>query len=601
DFGVAKLLGGEVIAVRDEEITQWPRPLTPQYASPEQLRGGVISTTSDVYSLGVLLYKILTGQRPHDLEGLTLVEAIERVTTEPTPPSRVPTQAGRDTPPSAKATPSGLAGDLDAIVLKALRGDPDERYPSVEQLDADLGRHLEGFPVLARRGTVRYRATRFLRRHRVAVSLGTAAFVVLVAFGAYMAVMAERVSQEKGRLQEVMTFTLQIFRTAGPIGEYPQLSLREAVDRNAGLIDESFRDQPEIRAGVLEVLGDIYLDFGESERALELLEEARDLHATTYGPESVEYHRSLDRVGAALREMSRLDDSEASIQEALSWFREHTPNDAVRIVRSLNNLVDTYCYREDYGLAEAPSEEALRLAKRHLGGRSLDSAAATIQRAVVLRNTGRPAEASELYREGLKQYELAQGADHPYQATLLNNLSLIYRDQGQLDLAEGSLQKAEELYRASLGDRSVSRVRPALALATIAVHRGDRESAIERFRRAVQVAIDVDGHPFYPLRAGSDFARYLLETDRCEDGVDLMRASLERTRAETADYSPYFQLEGLLGTCLIRLGDSEEARVLIERSHRELVRLAPDNQDAIREAEEWIALLEGTPVTTGRQ
>ncbi|MEM9597828.1 MAG: serine/threonine-protein kinase, partial [Acidobacteriota bacterium] len=158
DFGVAKLLGGEVIAVRDEEITQWPRPLTPQYASPEQLRGGVISTTSDVYSLGVLLYKILTGQRPHDLEGLTLVEAIERVTTEPTPPSRVPAQAGGDTPPSAEATPSGLAGDLDAIVLKALRGDPDERYPSVEQLDADLGRHLEGFPVLARRGTVRYRA-----------------------------------------------------------------------------------------------------------------------------------------------------------------------------------------------------------------------------------------------------------------------------------------------------------------------------------------------------------------------------------------------------------------------------------------------------------
>ncbi len=345
DFGIAKLLDDEHFTVRDEPITQWPRPLTPQYASPEQLRGDAISTTSDVYALGVLLYKLLTGQRPHDLEGLTIAEAEKQLTRAPTRPSRAAAKTEKTSPGLPARASSLLAGDLDAIVLKALRGDPADRYPSVEQLAADLGRHLNGFPVRARHSTWRYRTTRFLGRNRLAVGLATTALPVLLTFAASLAVMAGRLSQEEAQTHSVLDVTLGLFKVAAP-GEYhDRLTLREALDRKAPLIATSFTEDPDVRAAFVTILSGIYLDLGDREKALAFAEEARDLSEEWYGTDSEAYHRSLVALGAALREHKQdTGAAEVAIRQALAWFRAHRPQNHALIVWSINELIATLCY-----------------------------------------------------------------------------------------------------------------------------------------------------------------------------------------------------------------------------------------------------------------
>ena len=172
DFGLAKLVGDDLRETGDRTQTAF-RALTPSYASPEQLRGDTITTASDVYSLGVVLYEILAGKRPFNVEGKSLDDIIRAVTTSaPAPPS---------SEPSTAFAPQQLKGDLDNIILKALRTEPDRRYRSVENLAEDIGRYLDGLPVTARRDTFYYRASKFILRHRAAAVAAALVFITLVA------------------------------------------------------------------------------------------------------------------------------------------------------------------------------------------------------------------------------------------------------------------------------------------------------------------------------------------------------------------------------------------------------------------------------------
>lgn len=158
DFGIAKLLrpGDTRLAIDQTALTApADRPRTPEYASPEQINGGAITTSTDVYALGIVLYELLAGRHPF-ADFRSEVRALERATCETEP--RRPSAMGSE-------WTSQLKGDLDAIVLKAIRKEPEHRYASVEQLSEDLGRYLDGFPVVARRGTRRYRTGKFIRRH----------------------------------------------------------------------------------------------------------------------------------------------------------------------------------------------------------------------------------------------------------------------------------------------------------------------------------------------------------------------------------------------------------------------------------------------------
>ncbi len=528
DFGIAKLLGRDVSAGRDEPATLDSRPLTPEYASPEQLRGEALSTVSDVYSLGVLLHKLLTGRRP-----------------EPS--------AGQREDAGEARSPSRLRGDLAAIVLKALRDEPHQRFGSAEQFGEDLERYLQGFPVLARQGSFRYRAKKFLRRHRGAVTAAVAGVTLLGAFAFSMATLAGRLSQERETLQEVVGFFRLFFERAGPLVDQGRnLTLREAVDQNAEMIEGGLKDQPAAKVQIAAVLGDIYRELGQPEPALLWSERALTLNRRLAGEESAAYALSSIQVGAALRELGRYEDAETRTRAGLRWLQSRSDTEPSALVAALNKWVILQCYRERYREADDDSAKALRLAEAELDSTSLETRVAIANRGLVLRQLGHTAEAQNLYERAIGLYRHNLGGSHPHVATLLLNLSSIQRDRGDLATAQRTLEEVDRQYLEMFGDGHYKRVLPLVGLATLASQQQHIDKALAFYREAIDVAISSDSPPEYVLRATLDLARLLLAEDRCQEGEPWLEESLAHCQAQAADSWRYAEIEGLLGECQAR-------------------------------------------------
>jgi len=290
DFGIAKLLDRDEAAA-DGTLTEGQgRALTPAYASPEQVRGESLTTASDVYALGVVLFELLTGTRPYRLE-LESVAQLELaiVDAEPLRPSTTVTEeAASRRGLTRKRLSRYLAGDLDTVVLKALSKRPQDRYGSVAALAEDLRRHLAGEPVLARPASTLYRVQRFVSRNRMPVAAGTLAGAALVALTAVALVQAHRATLQRRRAEAqarnaeaVRDFLIDVLSAADPAlasgsgGKSPgEVTVKEAVDAATGRIETSLADQPEVKVNVLSTLAGVYSSLDDVDRSLALLEES---------------------------------------------------------------------------------------------------------------------------------------------------------------------------------------------------------------------------------------------------------------------------------------------------------------------------------------
>ena len=204
DFGIAKLVNPEVGGQTLAPTAAGLQLMTPDYASPEQVRGETVTTATDVYSLGVLLYELLTGRRPYELTSRSLADVAHVIChAEPERPSTAVTQPVRGaTSPHTDRLRRRLAGDLDNIALKALSKEPDRRYASVDQFSEDVRRHLAGLPVIARKDTVGYRAAKFVRRNKGVVAAGAATLIVLIAGVVGTTWQARVASRERARAEQ---------------------------------------------------------------------------------------------------------------------------------------------------------------------------------------------------------------------------------------------------------------------------------------------------------------------------------------------------------------------------------------------------------------
>jgi serine/threonine-protein kinase len=528
DFGIAKLLNPELAAQTLALTAAGIQPLTLEYASPEQIRGGHITTASDVYSLGVVLYELLTGRHPHRGDGCTVEEMVRRVTeVEPAAPSSaVPPRESR-----------GLAGDLDCIVLTALRKEPRHRYPSVERLSEDVRRFLVGLPILARKATLRYRAGKFARRHRLGVAVASTLAAAVFLFGAGMGVLAfrleqarQRAEQERQRAEQVTAFLTGIFEVSDPWKSSGEtVTARAILDTGARRVGTDLRDQPEVQADLMETLGTIYQrlglpdrarpllegslairqqrlgeddpkvadalsilanvqeDKGEFQAAIGLVQRALAIRRSHYGQRHESVARSLHDLGLLFQRQGNLAVAEENLRAALALHRSLPKTSRRDLADSLNGLGTVLWEQGRYGQAEKVAREALTL-RREVFGRDHVEVAATLNLlAKILAASGKWSQAEALFRETLATRQRLYQGDHPRVAESLNNLGALLRDCGRPDEAEPLFRKALAMRRKFFGDEHLSVATTLENLGWLALGRGDLAEAALLHRQSLGI------------------------------------------------------------------------------------------------------------------
>lgn len=382
DFGIAKLL--------DEETSPAPKTrtglqlMTPEYAAPEQVRGETVSLATDVYQLGVLLYELLTGHRPYHLPSRVQHE-IERIILEeePTRPSTVINTRSNTTdttltPATISATRQTsleklrreLSGDLDRIVLKALGKTSDLRYTTAHQFSEDVGRYLSGLPILARRPTLRYRASKFVRRHRLGVTMVLGVLLGGLAFGLYhtQRITAERniAQREAATAQAVTTFMVDLFASNDPLqANGDTLNAFELLERGAERAISDLNDQPDVQAKVLYTFGKVYGNMGHYQKAEPYLVQALAQARTAHGASHADLIDPLASMGLVSHYLGRLDEAETYLQEAWVMHVDVHGYDHEKTAQRLEHLAFHYLNAGDYAAAESLYTQISASADRH--------------------------------------------------------------------------------------------------------------------------------------------------------------------------------------------------------------------------------------------
>ena len=452
DFGLAKLLAGDTGA-GSPTTRAGHRWMTPEYAAPEQIRGEPVTTLTDVYQLGAVLYELLAGRVPfqapdgnlHDLERQVLEG-------EPVPPSLAAAEARPGT--DGRARGRALRGDLDAIVLTALRKDPEARYASVDAMAEDVRRHLTGRPVLARRQTPAYRLRRFARRH--GAGLAVAAGVAIVLAGAAVRERAARThaEAEARKARVVEDYLVSVFDVADPYTSSPssggEVTARALLDRGAARVDTGLAAEPEVQAELRSVLGRVYANLALYDQAAVQLRQALDQRRALHGAEHPDVAEALDRMGEVLRAQGKLDDAEPLLREALAQRRRADSDTAT--AASLDHLASLLQDRGSHDAAEPLFRESLALRRRLDGDGGLGVAASLSNVALLLFVKGAYDDAEPLYREALAIQERRLGADHPNTAKTVQNLAQTQQLRGEGDEAEALYRRALAAKRRTLGD-----------------------------------------------------------------------------------------------------------------------------------------------------
>jgi eukaryotic-like serine/threonine-protein kinase len=460
DFGIAKLVNP---GLSGDGGTMTGLAMTPEYASPEQARGEPVTTTSDLYSLGVLLYLLLTGHLPYRFKTRQTLDVLRAVCEEePEKPSTAVRRAvegradeitvekvmaeevSRTREGSAEQLRRRLSGDLDTILLMALRKEPSRRYPSVESLSEDLRRYLEGLPIKARKATLSYRTGKFLRRNWAAVSGVAVVILLIVGFSATTVVQSRRLRTERNKASRVSSFLVELFNVSNPSeARGNTVTAREILDKGAERIRKELRDEPEERATLMETMGNVYDELGLHDQAEGLLRESLEIRKAVQGNESLDVATSLHRLATVLYRKDDYAGAEARYREALAVRRKLLGSEHPDVAQTLNFLALVRDEMGDYDGAEALLREALAMRRKLLGNEHEDVAMTLNGLAGVLDDKGDHAGAEALVREALGMLRKLLGTRHPHLPYTLNIL-------GEVSLHEGKFREAEEAFRESL-------------------------------------------------------------------------------------------------------------------------------------------------------
>jgi serine/threonine-protein kinase len=604
DFGIAKLLADDQEETPAARTRAEERILTPEYAAPELLLGGAITTATDVYSLGAMLYELVTARRPVEVEAGSLLELERALRDErPRPPSRVAAAASGPEAGFARR----LAGDLDAVLLKALEKRPEDRYASVAELVDDLERALAYRPVRARRASAARRAAHFVRRHRLGVAV-VAAAVALVALGVTATLwQARRAMREADRVRQVKDFTLGLFESSDPdVAGGDRLTAEQILDRGLARIERDLAGEPALQADMLEVVGDVLVKLGRYgdarapfERAVTLRRGARAeqpalARALVRLGDAAHYELDLDRAEALYREAAAIQAREQGaghrdllatrallarvaldrgefeaarleLEPLIATATRAFGGDDPLAVETETALAEALLATGELAMAERHFGHVLEVRRRTLGAVHSEVSAAAANHGAALDALGRLEEAERSYREALAVDRRLFGADHPELAPSLNNLASVLVRRGRCLEAGDLAAEAVRIKRVQHGDGH-----PELApflhnLAKALRCAGRSDEAIPLAREATSLARSAfgDGHELVAI-SQVGLALALADEGRAQEGEDLLRGALAVLEARLGPDDPR-RLEAVVGRArlLRRGGDAAAAEALL--------------------------------------
>jgi serine/threonine protein kinase/Tfp pilus assembly protein PilF len=628
DFGIAKLLRSSEMPAKTLEPPVEPltltapaeRLMTREYASPEQIRGLPITTATDVYALGVVLYGLLVHRHPFENLRTDFI-ALERAIceTEPRPPSAVvsgvPDKTSDEVPEKAPHEASNLdfapqlRGDLDAIVLKAIRKEPSERYLSVEQFSEDLNLYLNGFPVSASRGTRRYRVAKFIRRHRWGVAAATAFVILLLAFGTGMSFLAARLARERTHSNLETLKAQQAQQTTEAVNHFlqddllsqasashqagkgpnakadPDLTVRAALDRAAAGIEGKFTQEPLVEASIRNTIGQAYINLGLYPDAQRQWERALDLRRRTSGDRDPDTLLMMRDLADLKLNAGRVAEAEPLLHRLLEIDRDTLGPRAPETRSVMYSLGVAYVRQGKYAQSDALLTEALEISRSISGEMDPETVGLMRDLANVYSEEGKYSEAEPLFQKALEVEHRLFGPEYNDILVTKLFLSRLYDREGKFEQAEQTAEDALNSSRRVMGEAHPTTSFLTDMLGNVYLNQGKVGQAQALFEKA----FDLDRHLFgeenpNTLAALSDVARIDQAQGKYAEAERLFTSTLEtRRRVSGEEHPAVLRFMGQFATLYDREGKyAQEETLLTAASSTQRRVLGDSHPDTLR-------------------
>ena len=634
DFGIAKFLNpdlsGYTLPMTRTEI----RVMTPEYASPEQVRGNSVTTASDVYQLGILLYELLTGHRPFTFETKARGE-IEKIILE-VPPEKPSTMISKietlqkttlnpETVSHQRRTPferlrKQLSGDLDHIVLMALRKETDRRYQSADQLLKDLENYRAGRPVMAQADTFQYRATRFIQRNQRMVLIGVFALLALITISIQSVRYAvdtshqrDLIALEAKKAEQVRDFLLELFEQANPeFNRGVDPTAYDLLKRGAENIMERLANQPAVQSEMLYTIGLVYADLGyyqearplmerslqieeelagngltpglaqslygmgyledeldEQNSAIALLQRSFDMRMALFGQKDIRTAESLNDLTAAMYSSGEYpNDTLLTLwNQVLDTRMELLEADHKDIIETLTNVATVYLDIDNLDLAESSYKQALEMTERSLSKSHPFYASIVYNYGTLLYDKGRYQESEELLQEALEARRRLFGDENDGVANAMNWLGRAQLKQGKFVEAESNLLASKEMHQRIFGANGYKVARDLNTLGGLYEAVGRMDEARTAYADAVSIArISAPPFDYYAFVMHQNLARLQMQAKNFRSASTLLRGIIEANLPDWGDGDTDIAAARLaLAECLIELGSKPEAMLLLEK------------------------------------